>query len=96
MAKFIKLPDDRVWINIDMIVTMYYLPEDDKTYIFSADDPNEHIIVKGDITSSILNANNELSMHDKNLGNIMVNKFKSMFSTIIARLDSIEKKVSCR
>ena len=88
MAKFFKLDSD-VWINIDNIVSMWYSKEDDMTLIFSCDDPSEHFTQKGDIISQILNANNELTMHDKNLANQIFKKFMSSLSTIVSKLDQI-------
>ena len=98
MAKFFKLnTNNPIWINIDAIVSMYYDKEENKTYIFSCDDPSEHMTVEGDITNVILNANNDLSMHDKLFGNYLYNKFKGSLSSVVARLDAIykytEKKV---
>lgn len=95
MAKFYKL-DEKVWINLDTIVSMYYDKEDDATYIFSCDDPSEHFVHSGDITSSILNANNELTMKDKNFANYIMNKFKSVLALMLARLDCISKIVDKR
>ena len=100
MARFYKLPDDgqreSIWINIDTIVSMYYDKDADSTYIFSCDDPSEHFTVEGNVTSAILNLNNELTMRDKNFAIYFVNKFKIVFSSMIARLDSISKIVEKR
>lgn len=90
MAKFYKL-NDTIWINLDTIVSMYYNEEDDTTYIFSCDDPSEYFKHPGNIVSNILNANNEVTMRDKNFVNLLVNKFKVTLSCIVARLDCISK-----
>ena len=91
LARFYKLEDD-TWINIDTIVTMKYLRESDETYIFSCDDPSEHFVQKGDITFQILNANNELTMHDKNVANQIFKKFMSSISSIVSKLDQMYRK----
>lgn len=92
MAKFFKM-DDGTWINIETIVSMRYSKEDDTTFIFSCDDPSEHFTQKGDIISQILNANNELTMRDKNLANQIFKKFMSSLSTVISKLDLISRGV---
>ena len=91
MARFIQL--EKTWVNIDMIVSMYYDKEDDCTFIFSADSPDEHFSLKGDCINQILNANNDLTMHDKLATNRMSDKFKSVLASIVARLDSISKNI---
>jgi len=93
MAKFYKLVSG-VYVNIDTIVSMYYDKEDDTTYIFSADSPDQFIKEKGDITSQILSSNNDLTMHDRHVANHMYDKFKLQLSTILERLDKLSKSVS--
>ena len=92
MARFYRLEDGDTWINLDTIVSMRYSREDDATYIFSCDDPSEHFVQKGDVTSSILNANNELTMHDKNLANQIFKKFMSSMASIVSKLDQMYRK----
>ena len=91
MARFYKLNNS--WINIDMIVSMYYDAEDNKTYLFSADSPDEHFTQEGDIINDILNANNDLTMREKHYINSMSDKFKSVLASILARIDNLSKNV---
>lgn len=96
MARFVLLKQEighDIWLNIDTIVTMYYDKEDNATYIFSSDSPSEHIIQNGDITSVILNANNTLTMNDRLSVNHIYDKFKSVLSMILARLDNLSKNI---
>lgn len=91
MAKFYKITSpiphyEETWINIDTIVSMSYDSEADATYIFSCDDPNEHFVMNGNIINDILNANNELTMNDKNFANYIYNKFKLTLSSILAQI----------
>ena len=91
MAKFVKI--ENTWINIDTIVSMWYDKDEDATFIFSCDDPTEHFSFKGDIINYILNANNDITMHDKLFANHIADKIKSPLSSILARIDSLEKEV---
>ena len=97
MAKFYLLEcPNPVWINIDSIVSMYYDKEEDRTYIFSCDDPSEHFTINGDITSLILNANNEITMKDKLFCSYLINRCKGTASSIVSKLDSIYKFIDRR
>lgn len=91
MAHFYNLNNN--WINIDNIVSMYYDPEVDCTYIFSTDSPEEHFATKGDVINQILNANNDLTMHEKHFANCVSDKFKSVLASILARLDNMSKNI---
>lgn len=96
MARFMRIANEGsqhgdIWINIDTIVSMWYDEEENKTYIFSCDDPNEHFTCRGNIISSVLNTNNDITMHDKLVGNYIVDKLKSTFSMIISKLDVFER-----
>ena len=95
MARFYKLVSeetpDGIWINLEQVVSMYYKKKDDKTYILYTSSNGD--ILSGDVTGQILNANNDLTMHDKCVANHTSDKFKWMLSSILARLDSIAKDV---
>ena len=95
MAHFIKLEglENDVYLNVDTIVTMYYDKEAGETLIFSADSPNDHINMKGDVVNSILNFNNDLTMNERHMANYITDKFKSVLASILARLDSISKNL---
>lgn len=91
MARFFKMDDD-VYINLDTIVSMQYDKEDNKTRIFSCDDPSEHFICEGNVIDKIINASNELTMKDKLFANYIFNKFKVSVSQIQNRVDQIYRK----
>ena len=65
---------------------MGYDEENDVTYIFSCDDPDEHFSIPGNVISDILNVNNELTMKDKNFANYIYGKFKMALSSIVAQI----------
>ena len=97
MARFYLLESpDPVWINLDCIVSMYYDKEDNRTHIFSCDDPSECFTIIGDITNQILNANNEVTMHDKLFCSYFIGKIKGFFSSIISGIDEIKKYTNKR
>lgn len=89
MAKFIKSPlDDHAYWNLERITLVRYMPDKDMTNIYFGDDDSP-LIINGDCTNAILNANNELTMHDKHVANLIIDKFKMHISSIIAKLDKI-------
>ena len=89
MARFIKLDD--MWVNIDLINRMSYEVKEDETICFFGCNINDYLIFDGDVTRTILNANNDLTMRDKSICNYIEYKFKSVLASILARLDSISK-----
>ena len=92
MAKFIQIED--IFLNVDQISYMSYDEKEKETIVFCSNDTEKtYHLFDGNVIYKILNANNDLSMRDKQLCNHMSDKFKTVLSAILARLDSLTKNV---
>lgn len=88
MARFVLM--NGCYFNVDQLISMNYNKAEDETlFVFS--DSEFSFAAKGDLTPIVLNANNDLTMHDKLLGRYIASKFKDTLAMILARLDFISK-----
>lgn len=89
MAKFIKIENG--YVNIDQIVCMSYVKDADSTVIIFPKSGDETVVAKGDITSDILNKNNDVGMREKLICRCLVDMLRSYFTNIQTRLDMIAR-----
>ena len=90
MANFILI--DGAYVNIDQIKIMVYSEEKNRsTFIFNGSE--DYFTADGDVVTSVLNKNNDASMHDKLVCQYLVDKLKTQFMTIQTRLDMIARKL---
>lgn len=91
MARFLNFNNEDVIINIDLILSVYYDEESDKTLLYCSND--SFLEFHGNQVSKILNANNDVTMHDKHVANLIVDRFKMSLSSVVAKLDKIMKLI---
>ena len=88
MARFYKIEDS--WINLDSISLMNYDSDTNRTFIEFCGSEDWF---EGDCIADILNANNDLTMHDKMVCRYMGDRFKSPLSLITAKFDALLKNM---